>query len=105
MVNQLPEGSTWQVVTVGKYHLRSTMIAMALGGNARTGMEDTVYYRRGELVESNALLVERLVRIAREIGREPATVDEAKVILGLKRRPLDEDAILCIAHEHWIGSN
>ena len=85
MVSQLPEGSTWQVVTVGKYHLRSTMIAMALGGNARTGMEDTIFYRRNEPVESNAQLVERLVRYAREIGREPATVEEAKVILGLSR--------------------
>ncbi len=83
MVRELPEGSTWQVVTVGRFHLRSTMIAMSVGGNIRTGLEDTIHYAKGEPVESNAQLVERMVRLAREIGREQATVDEAKTLLGL----------------------
>jgi 3-keto-5-aminohexanoate cleavage enzyme len=56
-----------------------------LGGNARTGLEDTLFYRRGEPAKSNAQLVERMVRLAREIGREPATVEEAKAILDLNR--------------------
>ena len=42
MVDQIPEGSTWQVVTVGKYNLRTTIIAMCMGGNIRTGLEDTI---------------------------------------------------------------
>jgi len=84
MVELLPEGSTWQVVTIGRYCLRTTMIAMCMGGNIRTGLEDTVYYRKGELVKSNAQLVERMVRLAKEIGREPATINEARVLLGLK---------------------
>jgi 3-keto-5-aminohexanoate cleavage enzyme len=84
LVSELPEGSTWQVVTIGRYQLRLTLIAMALGGNIRTGMEDNIYYKKGVLAESNAQLVERMVRIAREIGREPATVEEAKEILRLK---------------------
>lgn len=83
MVEELPEGSTWQVVTIGKYHVRSTLIAMSLGGNIRTGLEDTIYYQKGEKAEGNAQLVERMVRLAREIGREPASVDEARQILGL----------------------
>ncbi len=83
MVNQLPEGSSWQVVTVGKYHVRSTILAMSMGGNVRTGLEDTIYYKRNEPAESNAQLVERMVRLAREMGREPASVDEAKEILGI----------------------
>ncbi len=83
MVGQLPEGSTWQVVTIGKYHLRSTIVAMSMGGNIRTGLEDTLHFAKGEPVKSNAQLVERMVRIAREIGREPATVDEARKKLGL----------------------
>ena len=58
-------------------------LAMAMGGNVRTGMEDTIYYARGELVQSNAQLVERMVRLAREIGREPATVEEAREMLDL----------------------
>ncbi|TFG06776.1 MAG: 3-keto-5-aminohexanoate cleavage protein [Promethearchaeota archaeon] len=84
MVDLLPEGSSWQVVTIGRYNLRTTMIAMCMGGNIRTGLEDTVYYRKGELVESNAQLVRRMVRLASEIGREPATIDEAREMLDLK---------------------
>ena len=84
MVEQLPEGSTWQVVTISKFHLRTTVIAMCMGGNIRTGLEDTIYYQKSELVKSNAQLVKRMVRIARELGREPANIDEAKELLGLK---------------------
>ncbi|MBY9013082.1 MAG: 3-keto-5-aminohexanoate cleavage protein, partial [Candidatus Lokiarchaeota archaeon] len=53
-------------------------------GNIRTGLEDTIYYRKGELAQSNAQLVKRMVRIAKEIGREIATVEETKEILGLR---------------------
>ena len=81
MVHQLPEGSTWQVVAIARYHVPTIAMAIAMGGNVRTGLEDTVYYRRGEPVESNAQLVERVVRLAHEIGREPATVEEAKATL------------------------
>jgi 3-keto-5-aminohexanoate cleavage enzyme len=83
MVHQLPEGSTWQVVTVGRYHFRTNTIAMAMGGNIRTGLEDTIYYGKGELAEGNAQLVRRMVRIAEELGKDVATVNEAKEILGL----------------------
>jgi len=83
MVNQIPESSTWQVVTVGKYNLRTTVAAMCMGANVRTGLEDTIYYQKGELAEGNAQLVKRMVRIANEIGRDVASVDEAKQILGL----------------------
>lgn len=84
MLDQIPEGSTWQVVTIGKYHVRTTVLAMTMGGNVRTGMEDTIYYDKGEPARSNAQLVERMVRLAREIGIEPATVEEAKTTLGLR---------------------
>ena len=84
MVDHIPEGSTWQVVTVGKYNLRTTVAAMCMGANVRTGLEDTIYYQKGELTQGNAQLVKRMVRIATEIGREIATVDETKEILGLK---------------------
>jgi 3-keto-5-aminohexanoate cleavage enzyme len=56
-------------------------MAIAMGGNVRTGLEDTVYYRKGEPVESNAQLVERVVRLAHELGRKPATVEEARATL------------------------
>ncbi len=84
MVESLPDGSSWQVVTVGKYHLRTEVMAMTMGGNVRTGMEDTIYYAMGEPVQSNAQLVERVVRLAREIGREPATVEEARQMMHIR---------------------
>ncbi len=83
MVQQLPEDSTWQVVTVGKYNLRTTVIGMCMGGNIRTGLEDTIYYDKGELAEGNAQLVKRMVRLAKDIGRVPASVDKTKHILNL----------------------
>jgi len=57
---------------------------MILGGNVRVGLEDNIYYSKGELAKSNAQLVARIVRIARELGKEPATPEEARQILGIK---------------------
>ena len=57
-----------------------------MGLNVRVGMEDNVLYRRGELVRENAQLVERTVRLARELGREPATPAQARQSLGLRGR-------------------
>jgi 3-keto-5-aminohexanoate cleavage enzyme len=85
MVDVIPEGSSWQVITISKQQVPSTVMAMCQGANIRTGMEDNIYYRKGELVKSNAQLVERMVRIAKEIGREIATVEEAIEKLGVKR--------------------
>jgi len=85
LVDQLAKDSTWQVVTEGRYNLRLTTIGMCMGGNIRTGLEDTLHYQRGEMVKNNAQLVKRMVRLAKEIGREPATVDEAKEMLELKQ--------------------
>lgn len=85
MVDLLPEGSSWQVITISKMQLPSTVMAMCQGANIRTGLEDNIYYAKGELAKSNTQLVERMVRIAREIGREVATVDEAVEMMGVKR--------------------
>jgi 3-keto-5-aminohexanoate cleavage enzyme len=83
LVESLPEGSLWSVCAVGSRQLPMNVQAIATGGHARTGLEDNLYYQRGELAQSNAQLVARLVRIARECGREPATPAEARQILGL----------------------
>lgn len=83
MVEQIPPGAPWSVCAVGRDQLPMNVQAIAMGGHARTGLEDNIYYRRGELATSNAQLVARLVRIARECGREPATPAEAREILGL----------------------
>ena len=58
------------------------LIALAEGGHVRTGLEDTIYYRPGELATSNAQLVARIVDIARELGRPIATPDEARALIG-----------------------
>jgi 3-keto-5-aminohexanoate cleavage enzyme len=57
-----------------------------MGGHVRVGLEDNLFYRKGELAQSNAQLVERVVRLARELGREVATPDEAREILGIEAR-------------------
>ena len=72
--------------SMGASQLPLTTIALAMGLNVRVGMEDNVFYRRGELLESNAQLVERTVRIARELDREPATPAQARELLALRGR-------------------
>lgn len=86
MIGRLPEGSIWQVIAIGRANLALTAIGLALGGNARTGMEDTLTLRRGVPVSSNAELVERLVGVARAIEREPASVQETEERLVLPAR-------------------
>jgi 3-keto-5-aminohexanoate cleavage enzyme len=75
------------VSSMGRTQLPLTTTAIAMGLNARVGLEDNVYFRHGELAESNAQLVERTVRIARALERRPATPDEARRLLGLRGRP------------------
>ena len=74
------------VSSMGPTQLPISTIGLAMGLNVRVGMEDNVLYRRGEPVENNAQLVERTMRIAHELGREPATPDEARQVLGLRER-------------------
>ena len=78
------------VSAMGPTQLPITTIALAMGLNVRVGMEDNVFYRRGELLENNAQLVERTVRIACELDWEPATPDEAREALGLRGRAAGE---------------
>jgi len=81
----LPEGSTWQVIGIGIHQFPMVTMGMLLGGHVRVGMEDNLYLSRGVMAENNAQLVEKAVRIAREIGRPLATPDEARKILSLKK--------------------
>ena len=84
LIEFLPEEAIFNVTAVGAAQLPLTTMAMILGGCLRVGMEDNLYYRKGELAKSNAQLVARAVRIARELNKEPATPEEARKILGLK---------------------
>lgn len=86
LVELLPPGATWTVAGIGRAELQLGVLAIMLGGHVRVGFEDNIYYSRGVLAESNAQLVARIVRIAKELGREIATPDEARQILRLKPR-------------------
>jgi 3-keto-5-aminohexanoate cleavage enzyme len=83
----IPEEAYFSVLGVGKAQTNLGSMGMILGGNVRVGMEDNIYYKRGELAKSNAQLVARIVRIARELGKEPCSPYEARQFLGL--RPVD----------------
>jgi 3-keto-5-aminohexanoate cleavage enzyme len=83
MMDHLPDGAVFNVTGIGKYQLTMNTMAILAGGHARVGLEDNVFYRKGEPAAGNAQFVERIVRLARELGREVASPDEARSILGL----------------------
>jgi 3-keto-5-aminohexanoate cleavage enzyme len=83
MVEALPENCIFNVSAIGPAQLPATTHALILGGHVRVGLEDNIYYARGELA-TNEQLVERTVRIIRELGHEPATPSEAREMLGLR---------------------
>jgi 3-keto-5-aminohexanoate cleavage enzyme len=83
LVESVPRSATWSVAGIGRHQLPMAAAAALLGGHARVGLEDNIFHRAGELAEGNAPLVERVVRLARELGREVAGPDEARRILGL----------------------
>ncbi len=82
IVSNLPKGAIWQVIAIGRANLPLTTIGVAMGGNARTGLEDTLYLRKGELAD-NASLVARLVQVAKSLDRPIATSAEAEKLLHL----------------------
>jgi 3-keto-5-aminohexanoate cleavage enzyme len=78
----LPKGSTWGVSGVGAAQLPLAVHSILMGGHVRVGLEDNIYFCKGELA-TNPMLVERIVQISRIVGREVATPDEAREILSL----------------------
>lgn len=83
LVESLPPGAIWSVSIIGPAHVNLSMIAMALGGHVRVGVEDNIYYSKGVLA-TNKMLVERIAALAKAMGRGVATPSEAKQILGLE---------------------
>ena len=74
----------WSVCAAGRHQFRMCTLSLLLGGNVRVGLEDNLYLEKGVKAKSNAEQVEKIVRIAQELGVEPATPDEARQMLGLK---------------------
>ncbi len=83
MVGRLPPTAVWQVIAIGRPNLEMTAIGLAMGGNARTGMEDTLMLRRGVPVTSNAELMARLASICETLERAHATTEQALDLLQL----------------------
>ncbi|NLL39996.1 MAG: 3-keto-5-aminohexanoate cleavage protein [Clostridiales bacterium] len=91
MVSKLPEGATWSVSGIGRTHLPMMLAGLALGCDGlRVGLEDNIYYSKG-VVATNLQLVERAVELAKLAGREIATADEAREILGITRNCLRDE--------------
>lgn len=84
MVRSIPQGSTWTVAGVGRFQLPMATAAIIMGGHARVGLEDNIYYSKGVLA-TNGQLVERVARLAKELGREIATPDETRKILSITK--------------------
>ena len=82
----IPENWTWSVCAPGRYEMQMGALAVMLGGHVRVGFEDNIYLEKGVLAKSNAELVAKIARISKELGREIATPDEAREILGLKAK-------------------
>jgi 3-keto-5-aminohexanoate cleavage enzyme len=81
--SRLPAGSTWQVIGIGRGNLPMTAMGLAMGANARTGLEDTLMVRRGQAARSNAELVTRLAELARALDRPPVSPADAATLLQL----------------------
>lgn len=86
LVDSIPPGSTWSALGASKDQLTINTISILLGGHVRVGMEDSVYFRKGELAKTNAQFVKRVVDLSRILGREIATPNEARSILGLNSK-------------------
>ncbi len=82
-IEHLPKDCIFSCSAAGLSHTALETVTIIEGGHVRVGTEDEPYYSEGVLCENNAQLVARIARIGKELGREPATVDEARAILGL----------------------
>jgi len=88
MREEIPAEASWTVAGIGRMELPMATVALAMGGHVRVGMEDNLYYSKGVLAKSNAELVARIVRIAKELGRPIATPDEVRDYFHLQKKSL-----------------
>jgi 3-keto-5-aminohexanoate cleavage enzyme len=86
-VDSLPQGSHWQVIGIGLNQWPLVAAAISMGGNVRVGLEDNFYLEQGKMAKSNGDLVEKASRLAHDLGREVATIAEARAQLALSPSP------------------
>jgi 3-keto-5-aminohexanoate cleavage enzyme len=87
MVRSIPPESPWSVCAIGLDEFKMATMAILMGGHVRVGFEDNIYLSKGVRAKSNAELVEKIVRLAKELDREIATPEEARSILHLPPKP------------------
>jgi len=81
--NLIPKDATWSALGIGKGAMPILYATLALGGHVRVGMEDNILYNKGQLAKSNVEFIARAKRLVEEMGKEAATPDEARKILGV----------------------
>jgi uncharacterized protein (DUF849 family) len=93
MVENIPGGggdgghkSHWGVIGISRQQWLLVAAALTLGGSVRVGLEDNLYLPSGEMASSNGELIAQARRMAEEVGRRPATVAQARAMLGIKPR-------------------
>jgi uncharacterized protein (DUF849 family) len=86
MVDNIPEGSHWGVIGISRDQWMLIAAALTLGGSIRVGLEDNLYLPDGEMAKSNGELIAKARQMTEDIGRRPATVVEARSMLGIAGR-------------------
>jgi 3-keto-5-aminohexanoate cleavage enzyme len=84
MMGSIPSESTFTVSGIGRAQFQMAAASIIAGGHVRVGFEDNIYLEKGVLAKSNAELVSKAAKLAKELGRQIATPEEARRILGLK---------------------
>jgi len=85
MVENIPEGSHWGVIGISREQWMLVGAALTLGGSIRVGLEDNLYLPSGEMARSNGELIAKARQMTEDLGRRPASVQEARAMLGISR--------------------
>ncbi|MEX2195444.1 MAG: 3-keto-5-aminohexanoate cleavage protein [Thermoleophilaceae bacterium] len=93
MADNVPEGSHWGVIGISRDQWMLVAAALTLGGSIRVGLEDNFYLPDGEMARSNGDLIAKARQMAEDVGRRPATVDEARELLGLPSKSTRREAL------------
>ncbi len=90
LAQSVPPGATWSAAGIGRFQFQVNAMAVTMGGHVRVGLEDNLYMDTAKQeLATNAALVERVVALALAAGREPASPDEARALIGLRGRDGD----------------
>ena len=93
MADNVPEGSHWGVIGISRDQWMLVAAALTLGGSVRVGLEDNFYLPDGKMARSNGELIAKARQMAQDAGRRPATVDEARQLLGLPSKSTRREAL------------